>query len=89
MNATPASRRKGGWGGGGRGCELRGSLRSPAGATFNGKSKETSVCMEHMSWLRAVGAAAAWMPLARGWEVSRAGGGMAAAHLSACYPTIY
>lgn len=81
MNATPASR---GWEGRG-GSELRGSLRRPAGATFNGKSKETSVCMEHMSWLRAVGAAAAWMPVGRGWE----GGVVAAAHLSACYPTIY
>lgn len=60
-----------GGGGGGWGCELRGSLRSPAGATFNGKSKETSVCMEHMSWLRAVGAAAAWMPVGRRWDVSR------------------
>lgn len=28
---------------------------SPKGPTFNGKSKETSVCMEHMSWLRAIG----------------------------------
>lgn len=64
MNATPASR---GWEWRG-GSELRGSLRRPAGATFNGKSKETSVCMEHMSWLRAVGAAAAWMPVGRGWE---------------------
>jgi len=34
-----------------KGCES-GNV-GPAGRTFNGKSKETSVCMEHMSWLRA------------------------------------
>lgn len=59
MNATHPSR--GVEGNQVKGWVARGEAslrRSPAGATFNGKSKETSVCMEHMSWLRAVGVAA-------------------------------